>query len=1123
VVRFRRLYPQSPYTVGINTLYVPSVESTLLHYFVTKGGAKFAAAARLVFQNTLQDTVRYMRDGYHVQAKHKVSTFLNVGGGAQVSTIETFIGKAGQEKLVPWSIPTEHVLWTPKHVQSFAGEVAIDYYLTLALYFRVNGANSLYQRMLHEVYNKKMPANDTTLSKVTEFMDRHLRMAQEVDSMELPTDGALSIQNVASGGPTHYAQDTNLVRVTTQYVPLQRTPLEVLRASGVTDTYELHEFEVPTEEAMGLIAHNIRSQLTDDELVEMFVKQEDEDEDEEGGDKLRYRVEHFYPIRMESAAQCRLHSWYLAALVMVNSAYREIRAVEDTQTRPMVAKHELHVKYAFHRIMVSYVQLMLYALRPSTLQEQEGAPPKYRISDDDWRPQPDGFPSLLDRFFPQDTFAFHAGDLPALESVLSQVGWCGLQVVKDKIPLVKIFMKSLPVCCQCRDLVSALLSECRAGPKAEGFWRVVRAMFWCSFAGLYPHSRERPDFPSLMFIYDLLFNRKERFLAALEYEMLQSKQQQQQQQDNNKKRKTTKKNSAGSSDDDNNRTSRLVYTVFREFFVHSVRNDKDWLARIQQKIDWQEFVVVTLNTSDKMRKYGMSWQTAPTENELLFAVNAVWRETTGSSKLVYRYRKQTYEQSVQQSLNVTQDRLNVKKLEVQADIAMATYILERMQHSGAIDKKDIFSMYGHVELMREFGQDVDPTALYDKDPQRFAQVMRGILAELQDKYANHLAYAIDPVVKSNIKTHLTRVDKEARFDFDVLLDPELGGIEPESVAALHRTRQIYATRSSPKSITNSIENMPVHDIRIIAWYFNVLNRVGDIHLFPLDLNTVNRQIHAMRTNRYRLMDDEPVPETAWNVYVTICCGRITTFADQATVGNLRLAYNIATGEYVCNKKMGRTMKAKASATASGASPAEPIVIEEDDDEEHEKPKTTGKRKPRQANATNTTKRAQIDRKNDSFLSCDNQPVMCINIFGHALVFGGEKYMFCPQCAQFHTYNPKGWSRGYACMACRAKEVDRTKLKQCAYCARQERVEFGEPVDVIVLERDPCNPGFQPLNDPMRCFQCLHMCKQDMHSIGVFERVPVNRLYMFTPKEDLWNIIPTANTDRMIKNVRKYGR
>jgi hypothetical protein len=271
------------------------------------------------------------------------------------------------------------------------------------------------------------------------------------------------------------------------------------------------------------------------------------------------------------------------------------------------------------------------------------------------------------------------------------------------------------------------------------------------------------------------------------------------------------------------------------------------------------------------------------------------------------------------------------------------------------------------------------------------------------------------------------------------------------------------------------------------------------------------------------MDDEPVPETAWNVYVTICCGRITTFADQATVGNLRLAYNIATGEFVCNKKMGRTMKAKASAS-SGGTASEPIVIEGDDeDDEDDKPRTTGKRKPRQANATNTTKRAQIDRKNDSFLSCDNQPVMCINIFGHALVFGGEKYMFCPQCAQFHTYNPKGWSRGYACMACRAKEVDRTKLKQCAYCARQERVEFGEPVDVIVLERDPCNPGFQPLNDPMRCFQCLHMCKQDMHSIGVFERVPVNRLYMFTPKEELWNIIPTANTDRMIKNVRKYGR
>jgi len=1171
VVRFRRLYPQSPYTVGINTLYVPSVESTLLHFFVSKGNFKYAAAARLVFQDTLQDTITYMRQGYHVQAKHKVNAFLRINDDNHttsssptpptktfsVPSIDMFVSTPdGRDKVYPWTIPPEHVVWTPKHLQKFAGENAIDYYCVLALFFRVNGANSLYQRMLTEVYNKKLPVNNTLLSKVTAFKNRHVQMAQQVDSLEFPTDSALSVQDVCSGGPTHYIQDADMVQVTTYNVPLQQTPLEVLHSCGVTEAYELDEFTVPSEEAMGAIAHDIRELRTDDELVRMFVAEidgeevdhhnheEEESDDDSAQEYARtYRLEHFYPVRMKSAAECRAHSWYLACLVIINSAYRELKAVEDTRARPMVDKHELHVKYAFHRIMVSYVQLMLNALTPYTDNNSGAASSsssvsRYRISDDDWRPQPDGYPTLLDRYFPRDTFAFHAGDLPSLESVLSQVGWCGLQVVKDKIPLVKIFMKSLPVCCQCRDLVSALLTECRA-PKSEGFWRVVRAMFWCSFAGLYPHARSRPDFPSLMFIYDLLFNRKERFLAALENEMIQYKTQE------SRRRKTSSSGGGGvngvtsgssssssssaaatsktttttTTDEDNNQTSRLVYTVFREFFVHSMRNDHDWLERIQQKIDWKTFVVVTLNTADKMRMYG-AFGEAPAGNELMFAINAVWRETSGSSKQVYRYKKHTYEQLVQTRLHVTQDRLHRKKLEIASDIAMTTYILDQLQSTGALTKNDIFSMYGHVDLVREFGK-VDPTTLYEKDPQRFVQVMRGVMTELTEKHV-HLAYNLDQQVKSNIKTYLTRVNAEKRLQFDVLLDPSLGGIELASVQALYWTQHVYATRSSPKSITTSIESMPVRDIRIIAWYFNILNRLGDISLFPLDLATVNGQISAMRTNRFRLMDDEPVPLHAWDVYVTICCGRITTFADQSTVGNLRMSYDIVTGEYVCSKKMGRTMKAKATAAKNAANAR--VVEGEEEEEEQEKPaRKVPKHKPKQSTAANTSKRAQIDRKNDSFLSCDNQPVMCINIFGHALMFGGERYMFCPQCAQFHTYNPLGWSKGYACMTCRGAEVNKAKLKQCAYCKRQDRVEFGEPVELMVLERDPSNPGFEPLLDPMRCFQCVHMCKQDMKSIGVFERVPVKRLYSFTPKEDLWDIIPTANTDRMIKNVQKFGR
>ena len=99
-------------------------------------------------------------------------------------------------------------------------------------------------------------------------------------------------------------------------------------------------------------------------------------------------------------------------------------------------------------------------------------------------------PTMLDKFYPYDTSGFHSGDLPALSSLLDYVGLHGVQIVKDKIAIIALLMKSLPFCCQSRDLIGRFIDECRS-VNGVGFWRVVRMVLMCSMAGLYPHCQRR--------------------------------------------------------------------------------------------------------------------------------------------------------------------------------------------------------------------------------------------------------------------------------------------------------------------------------------------------------------------------------------------------------------------------------------------------------------------------------------------------------------------------------------------------------------------------------------------------------------------------------------------------------
>lgn len=86
---------------------------------------------------------------------------------------------------------------------------------------------------------------------------------------------------------------------------------------------------------------------------------------------------------------------------------------------------------------------------------------------------------------------------------------------------------------------------------------------------------------------------------------------------------------------------RLVYGVFREYFVHLASRRPEWIEVVDKYIAWEEFVVHTMKNADEMRRCARLAD-APAGNEFLFVVNALFRCKNYFPLGVYRYRKKNY-------------------------------------------------------------------------------------------------------------------------------------------------------------------------------------------------------------------------------------------------------------------------------------------------------------------------------------------------------------------------------------------------------------------------------------------------------------------------------------------------
>jgi hypothetical protein len=512
----------------------------------------------------------------------------------------------------------------------------------------------------------------------------------------------------------------------------------------------------------------------------------------------------------------------------------------------------------------------------------------------------------------------------------------------------------------------------------------------------------------MMRVYDLLFQDKDAFFRALEYEIVQNKAKP-------KKERT-------------NDTCQFVYVVFREFFIHSTASDPEWIKIVNTRIDWGNFTRHTFASADEMRMCAR-FADAPKGNDLLYAVNALCRRKD-EYKDVYRYRKKEYVPTIMDKMNKTQDGLNEKKRDEVEELKAMQKLLDLMVERGYVTDDEIEPLLRSRHAKKHFMG--DPVGMNDKGT--FTAALDAAFSESLERF-DHLQYTVNSSIKVghslahsltyffaklNIMNYLLRIPPAERLRFDVLLDPRLGAVSRESVQTMSKTFHIYMTRSSPKSIQTHVQNLDVRDLRIFSWYFNIMGRLEKFNLIPLDEEMITGQARALRKNRFHLMDDEPLPPGAWIIYVCFCCGRIATFCDTATYGNFGLSYDPRTRNMVCSKKVARTTRVRHK-------PADPASVVESQVE----------KKKREDNAR--TKKAKTERKDDNFLPCEGQPALPINLYGMALEFCGERYLFCPCCGHFHMYRDTGWGRrGYRCKQCRDKENPIKKTQHCAHCGGTDR-------------------------------------------------------------------------------------
>lgn len=128
-------------------------------------------------------------------------------------------------------------------------------------------------------------------------------------------------------------------------------------------------------------------------------------------------------------------------------------------------------------------------------------------------------------------------------------------------------------------------------------------------------------------------------------------------------------------------------------------------------------------------------------------------------------------------------------------------------------------------------------------------------------------------------------------------------LKDEGLEAYAKLRRLYPDKMKPKSIFEIFETMSVTTFCKLYFLFRTLSNAASIRMLKIDRETSEKIHHAMIHRRYGIFPDlEDLPESAYDVYFTSCCGRMATSHVLGSYGQTGILYDYETDRYVCSRK-----------------------------------------------------------------------------------------------------------------------------------------------------------------------------------------------------------------------------
>ena len=649
----------------------------------------------------------------------------------------------------------------------------------------------------------------------------------------------------------------------------------------------------------------------------------------------------------------------------------------------------------------------------------------------------------LDLLWPEDGRAPYCGHLPDMSRAYGQFDyWVKRCYTRD--PVFQALVKSLPYCCQKRNLPDNIHSYCGGaqGLTDNGFWLFMFQVMQCSLMAMYPSCRVRPDALSLLEWYHYFqpqgrYDHKSALLGFV-----------------------------GGSE-------MLVRLLLREYTGYVMPADTALMATLSETLNWDEFCAENLRMLDPLRAlrpkqlvghsdYSYLAQRATKTETLcqrayqrilaaegaagrvsLVEMHPYWTQLGGQTALVTSSVGDG-DGGVCSMATLRENAPDLARIDALVAHARHSIELKRQLHvPPQLSRPDttrvhrllkhgfsgmMMAVFGDLlRTLIKFGMKSE-AMLSERHRQRraAAEQEQEEQQEQEERETDMLLRELSSAGHSPLSGELVkrlwhyawRVPLEHAYWFDALRSELLGSMSALGAAVLNECAAMYRSGSSRDEIVRFMsgdeQQLPMPDFHLAYEYLRIIGRATMFSVAPLDPQTADKIEHAMRTQGCRLLPDEELPENAWSVMVTMCCGKVCTDTTGRAWGNRHLSYSMHTGELVCATKAPATRSA-------GKDRASHSVIETDDEQ----------RLSKLANR----RRKQCDR-----IACGSMPVLCINLKGRRLIqMHGDGdahtvYQHCPECSRLHEYDIENEGPGgYMCPACAETRVERRFLISCECC------------------------------------------------------------------------------------------